>query len=298
MNALTDKMRSLGRDLLAKGEVQRLIGWEKGSLWYHSPPVFVERPEDAEKLVWDEFCVNNLSKYLLDERAKEGKTGLFVKGCDSRGVNRLIQDQQIKRDQVYLIGIACPGVKDPAQAANLPADKRGELPLAGKCAGCTHPEPVVYDALLNDLADARPGDAPAARFQAVADLAQLAPDERYAYWARQFDRCIRCYACRNVCPVCSCRECIFDRSQSGWVGKRMNMSENAFYGLTKIWHMAARCVECGECERVCPVGIPVMTLNKKLIQDIDANFGPYEAGVDPAADPPLGAYRTDDPDFS
>jgi len=62
--------------------------------------------------------------------------------------------------------------------------------------------------------------------------------------------------------------------------------------------MAGRCIECGECERVCPVNIPLMLLNQKLIKDVDKFYGPYEAGMkyEEGAKPPLSRYKEDDPD--
>ena len=82
----------------------------------------------------------------------------------------------------------------------------------------------------------------------------MTPDERYAFRPTTMTAAWRCYACRNVCPACNCRECIFDRSQSGWCGKQMNRSENMFFAITRAMHVAGRCIECGECERVCPEG--------------------------------------------
>jgi len=62
--------------------------------------------------------------------------------------------------------------------------------------------------------------------------------------------------------------------------------------------MAGRCVECGECERVCPVNIPLMLVNRKLIKDVNEFFGPYEAGMEyvEGRKPPLSVYRENDPD--
>ncbi|WP_089609931.1 4Fe-4S dicluster domain-containing protein [Dehalobacterium formicoaceticum] len=282
MSDIQAKMQETAKDLLEKGEIKYVIGWEKGRFPNQSPPAFITSPEDANRLAWDDYCLAGTSKYLLDDKFPEGKIGVFVRGCDSRGVNRLIQDNQVKRENVYLIGIPCAGKKDP---------DTGEM--AKKCRECTHPNPVVFDVLLGEKV---PETDKPERFNDVIALEQKSPDEKYEYWAKQFDKCIRCYACRNVCPACNCRECFVDQYQVGWQGKQNNRAENQVFGLTRAYHIADRCVECGECERVCPMGLPLMELNRKLIKDLNELFGPYESGVDLEVKPPLGFYKNDDPD--
>lgn len=297
MAAITEQMRKLAKELLEKGEVQYIIGWEKGTLWYHSTPVFIFKPEDAERLVFDEFCAPNLAPYLLDDRFPQGKIGIFVKGCDSRAVNRLLQDKQVERENLYLIGVPCPGMKDAQKAAALGQDKAGEAPLEEKCASCLHPNPVIYDTLLGEkvAAEEVAATAEAQRFAGVEEIEKMSPDEKFAYWQKQYERCIRCYACRNVCPACNCTVCCFDEGQT-WLDRDVTPQGNQVYAIIRAFHVAGRCIECGECERVCPVGVPIMKVKRKIAKDIEELFGKYEAGLDTETLPPLGQYRTDDPE--
>ncbi len=286
------QMRQIARELLTTGAVERVIGWEQGTLWYQATPVLIQKPEEADKLIWNDYCQPNLSKYLLDFRYTEGKTALFVKGCDARGFNRLLQDQQIDREKAYLIGIPCSGMKDHRMAASQEADSP-DIPLAKICQTCRYPNPVVYDQLLGEAVTPRQTEAD---FTDVEAIEAMSADERYAFWQAQHSKCLRCYACRNACPACNCRKCLFDQSASGWSSKDVNTAENQFYAMTRAFHVAGRCIECGQCEYVCPSEIPIMLMNKKLIKDIDLLFGQYDAGIDPEAPTPLGHFEKNDPE--
>ena len=293
MNQTAQEMQNIAKELLTSGEVTAVIGWEKGTFWYQSTPVKITSPEEADKLIWDDFCQPNLSKYLLDYRLNEGKIAIFVKGCDSRAFNRLLQDNQIKREKAYLIGIPCPGMKDHKQAALVEESAKDSVPLAKVCQSCRYPNPVVYDRLIGSEVTPR---ATEPDFSDVMALEAMTPDERYAFWQEQHTKCIRCYACRNACPACNCRDCIFSNSKSGWISKDVNASENQFYAITRATHVAGRCVECGQCEMVCPSNIPIMLMNKKYIKDINDLFGKYDAGIDIDTPTPLGHYKLNDPE--
>lgn len=279
MMSVQDKIRETAGRLLAEGKVSYVIGWGKTRFPNKMAPKFIFRQEDAGQLEYNEYCLNTLAKYLLDDRYPTGMIGLCVRGCESRAVNRLIKDKQVKRENLYLIGIPCQGMK------------REDGMSAEKCLLCTHRNPVIYDELAGEMVRELP---PPDRFQDVKEMEKLTPDEKYSFWAGQYEKCIRCYACRNVCPACNCTECYVDQYRTGWQGKQNNRAQNQVYGLTRAFHVADRCIECGECERVCPMEIPLMKLNRKLIKDIRELFGDYEAGMDDVSMGALGTFLKDD----
>ena len=275
MNEIEAKLRETVTRLLADGDIGYFIGWEQaGNGGEITRAAFIERPQDAVRLVWNEKCNVSLAKYALDDKYPEKKIGICLRGCDSRAVNRMIADKQLIRENLYLIGIPCDGKGNAA------------------CEICGHKNPVLFDVLIGPPVP----ESASGRFAKIAPLEAMSADERYEYWSAQFGKCIRCYACRNICPACNCRECYADQRRAGWQGKQMNTAQNQIFGLTRAYHVGDRCIECGECERVCPMGIPVMAQPKKMLKDICELFGPYECGLGGDETPALGRYAAGDSD--
>lgn len=131
------------------------------------------------------------------------------------------------------------------------------------------------------------------RFAEVSKLEAQTAEERFAFWQQELSRCIRCNACRNVCPACSCEKCVFDNPKSGVANKAAAdpFEENLFH-IIRAFHVAGRCTDCGECSRVCPQHIPLHLLNRKFIKDINELYGPYMAGSDLESKPALLTYDT------
>ncbi len=286
---MNDQIRTLAKKLLAEEKVTAVLGWEKGFPWFKRAPLFAMTEEECDALVFDEFCYHNLPKMLLRNEDIKGTVAVFVKGCDSRALKTMLQDHQLERENLYIIGLPCVGMKEE------PAVGTAEgTPLADakKCAFCVVPNAVIYDEFLGQPAAERTPQ-PDEELQRVEAMTQ---DEKYAFWHGAFAQCIRCFGCRNICPVCSCRECCFD-DQSIWLDKGEEITDNSFYHLTRAMHMAGRCVECGECQRVCPQGLPVMLLNRKLNREIETLF-PEEAaaGTSDESQGALKTFRLDDPE--
>ncbi|NLN86427.1 MAG: 4Fe-4S binding protein [Syntrophomonadaceae bacterium] len=298
MKEITEQIQTIAARLFEEGKIDIFIAWEQGELDFQTKAYVARSKEDAKNLVFNEYAIYNTANMLLKFRDGHERIGIAVKGCDSRGIVRLLEDLQIKRERLYIVGIPCPGLKDPLAAArNYGGFNRQTEPdsLAGKCLECIQPNPVICDEIIGpEQSPRQQGD----RFARVKEMEQMTPDERYDFWEKTLSTCIRCYACRQVCVACDCRTCIFDEMKPQWVGRESSTTDNMMYHLVKHAHMAGRCIECGECERVCPVNIPLMLLNQKLIKDVGAFYGGPEAGLQyvEGAKPPLSVYRIDDPD--
>lgn len=242
----------------SQGKVQMLIGWTKEEDSLESVVTFVESAEDLDSLVWDEYCVNNLAKYLIDETRNGKKVGVFLKKCDLLGFEQIIKDNRISRDSVVVYEMDCQGMKDFVTGEVFP-----------KCKTC-----------LDENMD---------KFAEVKELENMTHEERYEYWAKEFAKCIRCNACRNVCPACNCEVCVFEKKDEDILGKATNESETGFYQIIRAYHVAGRCSDCGECERICPVGIPLSKINRKIIKDIQELYGEEDEDT-------LSSYKLDDKD--
>ena len=298
MKDMTNKIRQIATNLFANNQIDIFLAWKKGNVAYQTEPYIAESTEDVEKIVFDEYSIHNLSTSLLKYRDGKEKIAIVAKGCDSRGIVRLLEDNQIERERLYIIGVCCPGMKDPLKAMKLNSGftrKTAAGELAAKCQDCIEPNPVIYDELIGERQEPHQKGE---RFAKVLEIEKMAADEKYEFFEGHISKCIRCYACRQVCVACNCRTCIFDEMKPQWVGRETSLSDNMMYHLVKASHMAGRCIECGECERVCPVNIPLMLINQKLIKDVNEYFGPYEAGMEyiEGANPPLCVYKENDPD--
>ena len=310
-NALVEKASAL----LADGTVNRVLGWKRGEFDYDvTPAVFQTAEELANDLVWNDFCYANFSKYLIKETERSDQKALvFLKPCDTYSFNQLLTEHRFDREKVYVIGVPCAGMIDVEKlkksaegisSISEDGDKivietlfdgaltldRSEL-LAERCLNCKSKKHVAYDELLGE--DGAVLDS--ARFDEVAAIEAMTPDERFAFWQNELSRCIRCNACRNVCPACTCEKCVFDNPSSGLENKAASDSfEEKMFHIIRAFHVVGRCTDCGECSRVCPQQIPLHLLNRKFIKDIDEFYGEYQAGAEVGSRAPIVDYKTED----
>ena len=316
-------MQEISRDILVKracellsdGTVDRVLGWKSGEFAYDvTPAVFRSAEELSEGFVWNDFCGANFSKYLVKETGKsEGKVLVFLKSCDTYSFNQLLTEHRFDREKVYAIGVPCNGMLDPkllkdkAEGILSVTDngstvaietlydgtvtvERAAL-LPDRCLNCKSKKHVAYDELLGEDGDV----VESARFDEVAKLEKMSADERFEFWQNELSRCIRCNACRDVCPACTCEKCVFDNPNSALENKApANEFEEKMFHIIRAFHVVGRCTDCGECSRVCPQSIPLHLLNRKFIKDIDSFYGEYQAGAEVGSRAPIVNYTTED----
>jgi formate dehydrogenase subunit beta len=282
------ELKDLARKLLNEKQVNAVLGYECGRRGVR--PVFVTNADDCDRLMFDHRCVQNLAAYLSPRRthvAGLGRLAVVVKSCDARAVAGLIRESQLKREDVVLIGVRCGGVvRDPAGPAEMDPES-----LAARCAGCGQREPSLADHLVGPPQEAPSGKS--GREARMAEIEAMKTEDRLAFWTGQLSGCTRCHACRQVCPMCFCERCIADKTQPAWIESSPHSRGNFAWHLTRALHLAGRCVDCGECERACPAGIPLGLLNRKVAAIVADRYG-YSVTDDPSKEAPIGTYRLDD----
>jgi len=294
-------------------EVDVVISWKMGFDPIHATPHFIRDEKEIEESVFNVFCVHNLTTYLPFMKEK---VGIVVKGCDSRTLVQFIQEGLITRENLKIIGIPCSGVVDVKKIM----EEIGESPvlqaeildnsslkirtldgekffqidsvLAQKCKTCRYPTPLIYDHLIGEPIKSQIGWDKA--YEDVTEFDKKTLEEKLSFWKKEFEKCIRCYACRNACPLCVCQDrCIAESRDPHFVSQKLELPEKFMFHFIHAIHLAGRCVECGECERACPMGIPVKMMKKKINYEMKQLFD-YETGINVDDKPPMYTFKVEE----
>jgi len=295
-------------------DLEFVMGWHQGYDALHSMPVFMKTSEDVDKLIWGPLNVSNLATYLPSYKGR--KIGIVVKGCDSRSLVELLQEKLIQREDALIFSMPCEGTLDydrvfallgdyanidgisyEGETLKIVADGR-EHTLAmndvalGKCFSCATPGAVIADVRVGHVTPVRPGPMQARELML---LESMSLQERLSFWRGHMERCLRCYACRNACPMCVCRDfCVAESRDPHWLTQEDTVREKLFFQVIHAMHLAGRCTGCGQCQRACPVSIPILALRQQLGKIVGELFDGYKAGMNVAAVPPLLGYELEE----
>ncbi|NTW69244.1 MAG: 4Fe-4S ferredoxin [Chlorobiaceae bacterium] len=263
--------RTRAKELLSSGEVKMVIGYGAGSNKERRRPLFITSAEECDKLVLDSACISNLSGYLLTEGllSDEKRVAVFLRPEGVRALNVLAAEAQLDTAQIVIIGFDSP---------------KGELKaLEGSSV-------EEFTALITALKEITPETAGE---EQLAKIEKMSPEERFLFWQEEFSKCIKCYACRQACPMCYCRRCIVDSNQPQWVNTSSHTLGNFEWNIVRAFHLSGRCVECGNCDRACPVNIPLRLINRKMAEEVLNSFNHF-AGTSKTQEPVLASFKKDD----
>lgn len=298
------------------------IAWGEGPDALNCSPLFMRSEDEVDKCEVGFFSVNNPALFLPEYKGK--KVVVVAKGCDSRSIGELATEGLIKREDLHIIGFGCKGVIDQAKVTRLLYD--GATPLgviepgavesleedgdtivlkaggkearlnkaditADKCSRCKYPNTLHADEFIGSEV---PPVVTVDDYPDLAEIEAMSLEERFTFWEKAMERCTRCYACRNACPMCVCRDhCIATSREPQWVTQADGVRDKLFFQIIHAMHLVGRCTGCGECERACPVGIPVLLLKRSMSRSIEQLFG-YEAGVTLDATLPLLSFEIEE----
>ncbi|MFX1496358.1 MAG: 4Fe-4S ferredoxin [Promethearchaeota archaeon] len=318
---IEQSIRELAKKLLEEKEVDVIIGYTKGTIPLSSSPIVIDKVEDIDKLIWNNLCYVNLAKYLvpliptfIKPDGRKMKIGIVSKGCVGRALIHLAVEHQIDLDNIKIIGIPCNGIINRAKLQK----EIGEQEIIEAFISGDNiivktkdlEKSFSYEDYLNELcktcqvksppkvANANVGEFlenPIIEddFTDLEDYESKTPEEKWAYIKDLLSTCTRCYACREACPMCYCNLCFVDQNKPVWFGKTTDLPDIIVFHLIRALHLAGRCVACGACTSVCPMGIDLNLITRKLEKIVKERFD-FTSGIDFEQLPPMMSFSLED----
>ena len=269
--SIEEQYRTRAKELLSGGAVKMVIGYGKGSNAKRRRPIFISSADEVDRLVLDDACITNLSGYLVSEGllSDEKRVAVFLRPEGIRAINILAAESQLDAEQIVIFGFDVAGNEIKA--------------LKG-----------INVEEFSDVIDSIKEGAPeAAEEELFEKIEKMSPQERFSFWQKEFAKCIKCYACRQACPMCYCRRCIVDSNQPQWVNTSSHTLGNFEWNIVRAFHLSGRCVECGNCDRACPVNIPLRLINHRMAEEVLGAFDHF-AGTSKTQEPVLASFKKDD----
>ncbi|MCJ7649445.1 MAG: Coenzyme F420 hydrogenase/dehydrogenase, beta subunit C-terminal domain [Candidatus Lokiarchaeota archaeon] len=321
---IENNIKKISSDLFKENKVDVIIGYKKGTLPLMAQPIIIEKEEDVEKLIWNNTCYVNLAKYLVPRipkfvDAEKGnlRVGVVSKGCVGRALIHLASENQLNLEEIKIIGFSCNGVINRQRIEQKIGQKEirevfvkdNKIYVKGKdfeqsfpyeeylnelCKVCKVKKPPIT-AELSDVCvgECQEYSSISDDFNDVSEFELKTTEEKWEYVKNSLDICTRCYACREACPMCYCNLCFVDQNKPVWFGKTTDISDIMVFHLIRAMHMAGRCVGCGTCSSVCPVGIDLYLINRKLEEIVKRRYH-FTSGLDPKILPPMMSFEMED----
>ncbi|MFW9826996.1 MAG: 4Fe-4S binding protein [Candidatus Thorarchaeota archaeon] len=318
---ISESIRENAKKLLSEKQVDVIIGYSQGTVPLSSTPIIIRKEEDVEKLIWNNLCYINLARYLAplmpqlcDSEGKPLKIGIIAKGCVARAVNLLAAEKQVNLDNIKMIGFNCNGIINRSKIDLEIGEKEIlNVSISGDnivVKGRDWEKKFPYTIYINELCKVCQVKAPSAtdatcvgecqeldsihdEFSDIDDFEAKSANEKWDYIKDTLQICTLCYSCRQACPVCYCNLCFVDQNKPIWFGKTTEYQDIFTFHLVRAQHLAGRCVACGACSSVCPVGIDLNFITRKLEKIVKKRFN-YTSGLNSKTTPPMMDFKMSD----
>jgi len=247
-------------------------------------------PVAARKMFEEEFGVNPAD--VVSEDIGDGKLTVRLKDgtererdlaeLEEKGYGRRENCRRCETSIPTMADIACGkwGVVDRKATFIEVCSEKGSALVEGAIeAGC----------ILVEQPDGEAVEIRRKEYEAATELARkwqerdFAPfkamslDERFDYWFGQFSQCIKCFGCRDACPICFCKDCWLEPDRGFVLGGEI--PPDAMWPMVRAVHVMDSCVNCGQCQDVCSMNLPLSRFVFMLNREIAAIFK-YEPGMD------------------
>ena len=318
---IENSIREIAKKLLSENQVDVIIGYAEGTIPLSSTPIFIRKEEDVNKLIWNNLCYINLANYLVplmpqlcDSEGNSLKIGIVAKGCVGRAVNHLAVEKQVDLENVKMIGIRCNGIVNRSKI-NLEIGEKEilEVSISGNdiiVKGKDWEKKFPYDQYINDLCKVCKVKSPSAsnetcvgeceelesihdEFADVIEFELKSSKEKWDFIKETLEPCTLCYSCRQACPLCYCNLCFVDQNLPVWFGKTSQLPDIIVFHLIRAFHLAGRCVACGACSSVCPVGIDLNMITRKLEKIVKDRYN-FTSGLNAETLPPMMDFKMED----
>jgi ferredoxin len=285
------KLQQKAKEILTDKTVNVVIGY--GSPVERPCLMLVTDPASVDQLIWNDRCVQNLAVYLRRKEVRElGKAAIVVKGCDAKSLAVLEMENQLDRDSLFVIGMECGGVR--VVQLDSPNKASSEtVTFAAKCLSCDVNQPPHCDFVIERGEQSAVQPDSAKRYERLQNLMSMSVEERLEYWKSELSRCIKCYACRQSCPLCYCDVCVVDKNRPVRLDTSATLKGNFAWNILRAFHLTGRCVGCSACSDACPAGIDLDLLNLSLAKAAEEHFN-YKSGLSRSANPLIGTFALED----
>jgi ferredoxin len=242
MESAEDKIRIISRELLESGRITGLLALISDKAG--ARPGFLQSPEEVSSLVLEPTYLLAPLVRALQAMDSKATLGIVARGCDERALVELAKAGQVDLERIVLIGLAC------------------DEQTARQC-GCGRPYPRKID--VGQKINGKKGSATSEH-----------PGQQIN-WSAELARCLKCYGCRNACPLCICPECKIGLAM--WVQTGVVPPDPLSFHLIRAFHLADKCIDCGSCQDACPAGIPLRELHRYLLKMLEEHLA-YVPGLE------------------